>query len=235
MANTLRVMSTLAVELALKRSILPDWMEGGHNVQVFWNPTSILIDKVREGARSDVLIAIDEPTNSLAADGILRVDTVRPIAQAGFGVGVLAGGAIPDITTIDAFKSAVINARSIAYSLTGASGRHFLDVIEQLGIGDEVKRKAIGVPAGFTAQKIISGEADMAIQQISELMVVDGIHIAGPFPGELQKRTDFSAAVFAEAADVDAALAFIEFLTSPSSALAFSRYGLVSLQSPVVA
>ncbi|MGH7003671.1 MAG: molybdate ABC transporter substrate-binding protein, partial [Alphaproteobacteria bacterium] len=184
---------------------------------MFWNPTSILIDKVRAGARSDVLIAIDAPIESLAADGVLRAETIRPIAQAGFGIAVRAGAFVPDISTVEAFKAALTSARSIAYSLTGASGLHFLEVIERLGIADSVKQRAIAIQAGFTAEKIVAGEADMAVQQISELMSIEGIEVAGPFPEPLQKRTDFSAAVFSEASNPEAALAFVELLANPAS------------------
>lgn len=226
MADTLKVMSTLAVSLALKRSILPAWEAAGGTVDVLWNPTGVLVDRVRDGERADVIITIDEPTLRLADEHILKADTIRPVARAGFGLAVRAGTPLPDISTVDGFRAALLSARSIAYSLTGASGIHFLEVVERLGIADEVKKRAVTIPAGFTAEKIVSGEAELAVQQISELMSVDGVDIVGPFPAPWQKYTDFSAAAFSNSRNLDTGLAFIAHLTSPASMRAYANSGL---------
>ncbi|WP_158279412.1 molybdate ABC transporter substrate-binding protein [Falsochrobactrum shanghaiense] len=235
MVQTVRVMSTLAVELAMKRYILPAWTQAGNNAQMFWNPTGLLMEKVRLGARSDVLIAIDEPIEDLAESGIISRETICPIAQAGFGIAVRKGAPLPDLSSVEAFRTALLQARSVAYSLTGASGIHFLKVIEQLGISDHVKQRALAIPSGFTAEKLVSGQADLAVQQISELMSIEGVEIAGPFPEPLQKRTNFSAAIFTDAREPLAAQRFIELLSNGYSANAYERCGLLPLQSQIAA
>lgn len=224
----LTLMSTLAVEVALKRSILPRWLAAGREIDVQWNPTAVLMDRVRNGERADVIIMIDEPMQSLADSGIVRAETVAPIARAGFGIAVRAGSTAPDISTPDAFKKAIASARAVAYSLTGASGIYFGELVERLGVGEEVKARAITIPAGFTAEKLINGEADLAVQQISELMSVDGVEIVGPFPDPLQKHTDFSAAIFADAKNPELAEEFIAHLTGPESHRAYGLGGLTS-------
>lgn len=226
MADTLKVMSTLAVALALKRSVLPAWKASGRQVEVEWNPTGVLVESVRGGARADVIISIDEPTLALAKEGVLAASTIRPLARAGFGLAVREGALRPDISSPEAFKTALLASRAIAYSLTGASGLHFLEVARALGIEEEVKARAVTIPAGFTAEKLVSGEADLAIQQISELMTVEGVDIVGPFPDPWQRHTDFSAAAFCESRHPTEAIAFIDHLAGPASMEAYANAGL---------
>jgi len=227
MKDELKVLSTLAVELALKSALLPAWQAGGRSIVVNWNPTGVLIEQVRNGQRGDVLIAIDEPIAALVEAGILRAGTVRPVARASFGLGARRGEALPDISTPEQFKQALLSAQSVAYSQTGASGIHFRQVLESLGIADEINAKATIIHAGFTADKVISGEADLAVQQISELMSIDGIDVVGPFPDPYQKHTDFSAAVFVEARNPQAAEAFVDHLSDSKAAAVYARSGLL--------
>jgi molybdate transport system substrate-binding protein len=122
----------------------------------------------------------------------------------------------------------MLGAKAVAYSKAGASGIYFAGLIERLGIADAVKAKGVMIPMGFTAEKIISGEADLAIQQISELMSVPGIDVAGPFPAEIQVASRFDAAIFGEAANVAGAQALLRVLTSAAAAKAYADGGLIS-------
>jgi molybdate transport system substrate-binding protein len=224
----LTVMSTLAVELALQSALLPAWREAGKDVNMQWSPTGVLIDRVRAGERGDVLIAIDAPITELVDDGVLRAGSVRPLAQASFGLGVKRGAPVPDISTPERFEQALLAARSVAYSLTGASGIHFQDVMERLDITDTVGAKATAIHAGFTADKVIAGEADLAVQQISELMSIDGIDVVGPFPEPYQKHTDFSAAIFTDSAAPEIAQEFLDHLSDETAAEVYGRCGLLA-------
>lgn len=227
MSDNLKVLSTLAVELALKSDLLPAWETKGNKIEMAWNPTAVLINRIREGERGDVLIAIDEPMENLTREGILRAGSMRPMAQASFGLGSKSGSVLPDISTPEGFKQVLVSSRSIAFSLTGASGLHFQEVLDQLGVTDAVKARAVMIPAGFTAQKVISGEAEFAVQQISELMSIDGIDVVGPFPEPYQKHTDFSAAIFSDSKNPEAAARFIDYLSGEEAAAVFARSGLV--------
>jgi molybdate transport system substrate-binding protein len=221
------VMSTLAVELALQSALLPAWRETRGDVEVEWSPTGVLIDRVRAGERGDVLIAIDAPIAQLVQQGVLRADSVRPLARASFGLGVKRGEPLPDISTPDRFREALLSARSVAYSLTGASGIHFQDVMERLDITQTAGARATAIHAGFTADRVIAGDADLAVQQISELMSIDGIDVVGPFPGPLQKHTDFSGAIFTDSRSPDVAEAFLDHLTDATAAEVYARSGLL--------
>ena len=220
----LTVMSTLAVELALQSALLPAWRE---DVDMQWSPTGVLIDRVRSGERGDVLIAIDQPIAELVEEGVLRAGSVRPLARASFGLGVKRGEPVPDISTPERFEQALLSARSVAYSLTGASGIHFQEVMDRLGITGTVGAKATAIHAGFTADKVIAGEADLAVQQISELMSIDGIDVVGPFPAPYQKHTDFSAAIFTDSDAPELAEEFLDHLSDETAAEVYARSGLL--------
>jgi molybdate transport system substrate-binding protein len=228
MEQPLKVMSTLAVELALKSALLPAWRGTGRDVDMEWSPTGVLIDRVRAGERGDVLIAIDKPIAELVEQGVLRAGSVRPVARASFGLGVKRGAPRPDISTPERFRAALVSARSVAYSLTGASGIHFQDVMKRLDITETVGSKATAIHAGFTADRVIAGEADLAVQQISELMSIDGIDVVGPFPDPYQKHTDFSAAIFSDSGSPSIAEAFVDHLSDERAGDVYSHSGLLS-------
>ena len=224
---TLKLMSTLAVEVALKRFLLPSFTDAtGIVPEVSWNPTTVIMQRIESGARADVIILIDKFMEDLVRRGIVSQDSVRSIATANMGIAVAPDAPALKLDTVDDLKSAVLSARSVAYSRAGASGIYFANLIERLGIADAVNAKATIIPEGFTARQIVEGNADLAIQQISELMSVDGIKIAGPLPAEVQSGTDFSVAVFAEPENEADAMRFLDHLTSPEALKAYEDGGL---------
>ncbi|MEN3379037.1 MAG: molybdate transport system substrate-binding protein, partial [Hyphomicrobiales bacterium] len=135
----------------------------------------------------------------------------------------------PDISTPEAFKRALLAARAVAYTdpaSGGASGAHMAKVLERLGITAEVNARAKlgrGVPAGTF---LVKGEADLAIQQLPELMGVSGVEVVGPLPGDLQNVTTFAAGIPIGSAQADAAKALVRFLQTPESAAVIKKHGL---------
>jgi molybdate transport system substrate-binding protein len=138
---------------------------------------------------------------------------------------VKAGTPHPDIASEAAFRATLLAARSVAYSKIGASGIYFADLISRLGIAAEINAKAT-VTSGFTAERLISGEADLAVQQISELKQVDGAEVVGPIPLALQTPAVFSAGKMASAESPAAADELLRFLTSPEVAPVLVETGL---------
>jgi len=222
------VLSGLALEVAVNRWIKPKFeAETQFRLHVDWRPTAAIMRSIGEGQRADVIIGINESMDHLVRQGIVRPETRVSLADSVLGVGVRKGNPLPNVTTVDAFKTAMASAR-VAYSKAGASGIYFAKLIDRLGIAEAVNARAVVIPMGFTAEKVVSGEADIAIQQISELMSVDGVDIAGPFPKEIQAVSTFDAAVFAEAGNAEGAAAFMNALTSSAAAKAYADGGLVS-------
>ena len=135
------------------------------------------------------------------------------LAVAGW-LAVAAGTPHPAINTVEALVRALTQARSVAFSRSGASGIYFDKLLPTLGIAEAVRAKATIIPAGFTAEKLVSGEADLAVQQISELMVVKGIEVVGPFPEPVQEATVFSAAIMRSAANPGGAARLLAAITA---------------------
>jgi molybdate transport system substrate-binding protein len=227
--KTVSFMSGLALEVAINRWLKPKFeVETGFRLDIDWRPTTAIMRSIDEGRRADVIIAINESMDRLAEAGIVRRGTRASLADSVLGVGVRQGAPRPDISTVEAFKRAMVGARAVAYSKAGASGLYFSKLIDRLGIAAAVNARAVVIPMGFTAEKVASGEADLAIQQISELMSVPGIDVVGPFPGEVQTVSTFDAAIFTDAANPQGASALLEVLTSPAAAQAYADGGLVS-------
>ncbi|MGE0700778.1 MAG: substrate-binding domain-containing protein [Hyphomicrobiaceae bacterium] len=227
--STVSVMSGLALEVAVNRWLKPSFeRDTSYRLDVDWRPTAAIMKSIGEGSRADVVIAIAESMDKLCASGVVRKETRARLADSILGVGVKAGAPRPDLSTVDAFKRAMTGARAVAYSKAGASGIYFAGLIARLGIAAEVNARAVIIPMGFTAEKVASGEADLAIQQVSELMSVPGIDVAGPFPAEVQTISTFEAAIFTDASNPAGAAAFMALLTSASAAKAYADGGLVS-------
>lgn len=195
-SRPLKLLCALAVREAFDRDIVPALKAGGLTLDINWNPTTVIMKLIADGQRADALIVMTEAMDRLAAQGIVDPATRFNVVQTRVGIAVPRGAPHPDISTVDAFKTALLNARSVAYSQAGASGIHFRAVMDQLGISDAIKAKATVIPAGFTAEKLVTGEADIAVQQISELMSIPGVEIVGRFPDEVQKASTLSAALF---------------------------------------
>ena len=227
--KTVTVMSGLALEVAVNRRLKPKFeAETNFRLDIDWRPTAAIMRSIEDGGRADAIIAIDGSMDKLVATGIVRAGTRVSLADSVLGVGVRQGAPKPDVSTVEAFKRAMLDARAVAYSKAGASGIYFSKLIDRLGIADAVNTRAVVIPMGFTAEKVASGEADIAIQQISELMSVAGIDVAGPFPAEIQAVSTFDAAIFTDAENPDGAAALLDTLTSPAAAKAYADGGLVS-------
>jgi len=226
-------MSGLAVQIAFVRYLVPVFeSRTGTKLDIQWEPTTVIMRQIADGKRADIVVAIDDSLDELEGDGIILPDSRRKIADAVLGVGIRAGRPHPDISSVEKFKQALVNADGVAYSIAGASGIYFARMAEQLGIANDIR--AVTIPAGMTAQKLVSDEAELAIQQISELISVDGTDVVGPFPEEVQVTTRFSAAIFRDAENPEDAAAFIDSLGTKTAHEAYAEGGLVSRLDPAV-
>ena len=218
----------LVAKGAFDASVVPAFeAESGFKLHIDWAPTTVIMSKIAGGDAADAVLIVADSVDELAAQGKVDASTKRIVLRSRIGVAVAKGAAHPDISTIEAFKRAMTSARAVCYSRGGQSGVHFAPMIERIGIAAVVNAKAIIIPSGFTAEKLVTGEADIAIQQLSELAVVPGIEIVGPLPDEVQKVTTFAAAVMTGSQHAAVAARFIAHITSEA---AFAAYDATRLE-----
>jgi molybdate transport system substrate-binding protein len=188
--------STLAVQGALVSQIIPQFEATyGIKITTVFDPTRVLMQHISQGSIPDVIVAVTADIEQLVREQTLEPKSPAKIARTGVGVAICDGAVAPPIHDVQAFTAALLDARSVAYSRTGASGLYFAELITRLGIADRINAKATIVEKGFTGLTLLDGRADLAIQQLSELKLVKGINVIGPLPQAVQHFTEFSAAL----------------------------------------
>jgi molybdate transport system substrate-binding protein len=199
----------------------------GHKVAVSFLSGAVLPVKVKEGAQADLVVTTPQTIDDLVKAGKVVAGTRADFVHSGAGVAVRAGAAKPDIATPEAFKAALIAARTVGYS-QGPSGVHFMTVLERLGITDEVKAKGVVPPLGQRVGTLIAeGKAEIGVQQITELLQIPGIDFVGPLPDELKGcPIIYATATPTSAKEHDAAAALVRFLGSEQALPVIKKVGL---------
>jgi molybdate transport system substrate-binding protein len=186
-------------------------------VATIWGSTNALVKDLESGAGGDVAILTAEAIDALIERGKAVAGSRVDLARSGIGVAVRKGAKRPDIASSEALKRALLAAKSVAHSKTGLSGLYFPTVLSRLGIADQMTSKIVipdpGTPVGEVVAK---GDAEIGIQQISELLPVPGVEIVGPLPEPLQKITIFSGGVLTAANEPEGAAALLEFVAAKS-------------------
>ncbi len=198
----------------------------GQQVAIEADSAKTMLARIKGGETADVLVIGKSAADELAQLGIVVSGSRRPFARACVGVAVRAGAPRPDISSVDAFKRSMLAAKSIAHTVNGASGMYVPVLMERLGIAAQMKPKTVTRPGGYIARVVATGEAEIAIQQIVELLAVPGVELVGPLPDEIQKVFETLAAVFTASKRSTAAEALLRFLLAPASAGVFREKGL---------
>src|SRR5687767_7623749 len=198
----------------------------GTRVSVSYDPAKIMLERIAAGDSGDLAILSQPAIDAVAAQGKIAPDSRRTLARCAVGIAVRAGAPKPDIGSVESFKRALMAAKSIAHTTSGASGIHFSGVIEKLGIANEVKAKAVKNQGGLIGTLVAEGKAELAIQQIPELMAVPGIEVVGPLPQELQAISVVTAGIFSASGAPEAARAALDYLMTSAAARVFRAKGL---------
>jgi molybdate transport system substrate-binding protein len=214
-ALSIDLLSTLALRGVLTEVAEDFHARTGLAIAPTYKSTNAVLELIAQGRTADATIVTREAIDRLTREGIIAPGTTANIARSGVGIAVQADAPRPDISTVTSFKRALLAARSVAFSRQGASGIHFAQVIAQLGIADEIRRKAT-ISDSYVGELAARGEVEIVVQQISELKPVVGIDIVGPLPGELQKISTFAAGVFKNATNPDEAARLIAYLSAPA-------------------
>jgi molybdate transport system substrate-binding protein len=198
----------------------------GTHVSVSYDPALVMLKRIDAGESADVAILGQAAIDALALGGKIVPDSRRTLARCGVGIGVAAGAPKPDVSSVESFKAALLAAKSVAHTTSGASGIHFSNVIKRLGIADEIAAKAVKNEGGLIGELVVRGDAELAIQQIPELMAVPGLELVGPLPQELQSISVLAAGIFVKSRHSRAVQALLDFLATPAAMRVFRAKGL---------
>jgi len=236
MAAEVRVLSTLAIKEVME-DLEPKFERAtGHKLVLAFGSSGAIAKRFKEGEAADVVITSRQAIDSFVKDGKLVASSVAVLASASVGVAVRKGAPKPDISTPEALKRALLAARSITYSNPaggGASGIHFAKVLDFLGITDEMKAKTVFLPkSGPVAVLVAGGEAELGVQQLQELLPVEGIDVVGLLPAELQLTNVVSAAITSSAGDAAASRALVDFMRTPEAATVIKAKGMEPITAP---
>lgn len=224
-AAELKVSASTAVKSVLEQ-LGPQFEKTTGNTLAFsFGPAATLKEKIDQGAAFDVAILTAPLTDALVKAGKVDAATRTTIARAGLGLAVRAGAAKPDVGTDEALKRTLLNAKSIGYNGVGASRAGSEAMLRKLGIADAVapKVKLLNESAPLAVAK---GEVEIGLGPISEVLPIEGVQLAGPFPADLQSYLVFTAAASTGSKNADAAKALIKFLASPAAAAVLKAKGM---------
>ncbi len=201
----------------------------GHRIVVDNDTAGALAKRIEGGEAYDLVVVTPAIVTQLAKAGKAAAGAPTPLARVAIGVAVKAGATKPDIGSVAAFQKALLDAKSVAYidpAAGGSSGIYLGKLFETMGIADRIKPKAVLVPGGLVATRVVSGEAELAIHQISEILAVPGAVLVGPIPAEVQNYTPYAGALSAAPRDAAAALAFLAVLAGPQAAAVLQAKGM---------
>jgi molybdate transport system substrate-binding protein len=219
------------------RALAPEFERTtGNTLVTSWGPSmentpDAVPVRIQRGEPIDVVIMVGYALSDLIKGGKVIADSRVDLARSGIGVAVRAGAPKPDISSVDALRRALLEAKSIAYSDSASGVYVSTELFKRMGIADQVAGNSRMIPAEPVGAVVARGEAEIGFQQVSELKPIAGIDPVGPLPPELQKITIFSAGIVVGAREPDAARALIAFLASPAAAAAIKESGMEPMTS----
>ncbi|NKI96564.1 substrate-binding domain-containing protein [Rhizobacter sp. SG703] len=229
-ADTVKVLTSGAFKPVVAAMVPAFEARTGHKVEVANDTAGALAKRVAGGEAFDVLVLTPAALQPLAKDGKVLPDSIAPLAKVGIGVAVKAGAPKPAIGTVEEFRHALIDVRRIAYidpASGGSSGIYLDGLFEKLGVAPLVRPKAVLVSGGLAADKLVSGEADLAMQQVSEILPVAGVDLVGLLPPEIQNYTTYAGALGAGSTHRAAAADFLKGLASEDARQALRSKGML--------
>jgi molybdate transport system substrate-binding protein len=227
-AAEVKVMSTVALTPALGE-LAPKYQSSGNQLTIVYSTIADLKKRIDAGETADVLILSRPVLDELQTQGKVVQGSIANIGKSYVAVGVRADAPLPDISTPEKLKTALLASRSISYAdpaKGGASGVYIAKVIDLLGIADQMKSKTVLVPNAQAGELVTTGEVEMGVAQASELAAVPGVKVVGPLPGNLNSEMVFSIGIGSTSKDPAAAKSLIELLSSPMGAAVLKSKGM---------
>jgi len=203
---------------------------GGHKVKIVYASIGVNATRVRNGEEADLAIVSPQEWQALQNEGKIASSERSIVAKVGAGVFVKKGGTRWNISSVDALKLTILQARSIAIGdLKTPVGAYMLPLFERLGIKCEIDSKLLLLPPGNpspTIESVLKGDAEIGFSQMSEIIASPGVDALGPLPKDIQNFTTFTAAIPTQAKQAAAAIDLVGFLKAPESVAVFKSKGL---------
>ena len=231
-AAEMKVLSSISMQSTME-DLGPKFERAtGHKLAITFDSVGGVVKRVQSGEPADVVVNARQGIERLVTDGKTAAENVTVVAHSFVGAAVRKGAPKPDISSADALQRTLLAAKSVTYSnpaFGGVSGVQVVKVFERLGIADEMKPKTVFLPkSGPVAGLVANGEAELALQHVSELLSVPGIDVIGPLPRDLQEPIVMSAAIMGSTKDAEASRALVHFLRTPEAAAVIKAKGMES-------
>ena len=204
----------------------------GHKLTVSSDLAPPFVRRANAGEPFDIMITGAAPLDGLIKDGKILAGTRTEIARSGIGVEVRAGAPRPDISSVEAFKRALLEAKSIAYLKDVGSGIHVARLLERLGIAEAVRSKVTRPESDSVSELVAKGEVELGLVVITQILTTPGVELVGPLPPELQSYVVFTAGISANSREPEAARDLIKFLTGPIATPVIRVQGMEPAGSP---
>jgi molybdate transport system substrate-binding protein len=226
----MKVFSAIAVQGVVEQLVPAFEQAHGCKLDFTWATAPLLLKRLQSGEKADALILNRAVTDTLLASGAIVAGSDVVIASSATAIAVKEGVPKPDISSPEALRLTLLSARAISYTdpaAGGASGIYFAKLLERMGIAAEINAKTkFPPPSGYSGMFLPTGEVDLAVQQVPELLHVPGIEIVGPLPGDLHMVTVFVAGIPTDSTQPARAIALIESLRTPEAQELFRAKGL---------
>jgi len=198
----------------------------GNKLTVVTDVAAVMKRRIEQGDPFDLAVLVDFQADELIRAGRLVPGSRADVMKAGIGVAVKRGAAKPDISTVAAFKQTLLDAKSITYLKEGASTRHLVKVLAQLGIADALRSKTIMPATESVSEMVAAGEAEIGIIVIPNILSVPGAELVGPLPDDIQSYITFTAAVSPNSPHLPAARDVIRLMRSPVGVQSIRKNGM---------
>ncbi len=218
-AGEVKVLTAGAFKTVLLSLVPAFEQQTGHKVTVDNDTAGGLVKRVSGGEAFDLVVLPPAGQTQLGKEGKVTLPYTA-LARAAIGVAIKQGSPVPDISSVAAFQNTLLAAKAVAYidpAAGGSSGIYLTQWFEKVGIADRIRPKAVLVPGGLVAERVVNGQADIAMQQISELIAVPGAQLVGPIPAEIQNYTVYAGSISTQVRDAAAAQALLRYLASPAA------------------
>ncbi len=228
-ADDLKLLTTGAFKPAAQDIIANFERQSGHKVTVVNDTAGALRQRVAGGEKFDVLVLTQEGLDALVGTKKIDDSSITPLAKVGIGVGVPLSAPQPDIASVEGFRRTLLAAHAVAYidpASGGSSGIYLAKLFQSMGIASEIAKKAVLVRGGTAGDRVARGEADIALQQASEIKLVPAIRFAGMLPEPIQNYTIYAGAISADTGALQAATALMAAFSDPAADPILKRRGL---------